>query len=177
MQFNFKKLPLLISTVALILSCLAFVFIYKAIENNVKTTEQSQTEWQTEYTRRNEAKSLDRTMKAIEKERTLLDTHFAYSSDIVPFLDTIEKLAREAKTKAEVSYVDISKKNLGLMIGIKATGSFNALYKFLLLLENSPYELEFNSINLQSNNVSSNLTDNTPAWEATFSMKLLTFIP
>ena len=34
-------------------------------------------------------------------------------------------------------------------MAIKASGSFEALYKFLTLLENSPYELDFISMDIQ----------------------------
>lgn len=177
MKMNFKKLPLILSTLLLAFSGVVFWFVYEGIDNNKKIAEQAQTEWSTEATRRNEAKSLDRTMKAIEKERELLDTHFAKSSDIVPFLDTVEKIALKAKIKAEVSSVDILKNNAGLTVGLKATGSFDAIYRFLLLLENSPYELEFNSINLQTNAGEADAGGFIPEWSAIFNIKLLSFLP
>jgi len=177
MQFNFKKRILFFSVGILIFSCLAFLFVYKKIGHNNKVAEQVQSEWQAEAIRREEAKSLDRTMKSIEAERALLETHFAKSSDIVPFLDTLEGLATKTGAEAEVSSVDVLKDEVGLMVGLKATGSFSEVYKFLMLLENSPYELEFSSIDFQTR-VSQDLESvAVPTWNAVFKIKLLSFIP
>lgn len=176
---KFKKAPLIISTILLMFSCFLFFSLYKQTQDNNRAWAQSEMEWQNEANRRNEIKSLDRSLKVIEQERTLLDTHFAKSSDVVPFLDTIEKLASEAGVKAEVVLVDIPKDDSGLVVGINATGHFEGLYKFLTLLENSPYELDFISMNMQKLNIEIVSDIKTPdsEWSTTFGIKLLSFIP
>jgi hypothetical protein len=103
MQSNFPKIPFFLSAAFFILSCLIFVFFYKAINNNNIESQVREEEWQREALRREEIKTLDRSIEIIKEERAQLETHFAQSSDIVPFLDTIEKLAGEAGTKAEVT--------------------------------------------------------------------------
>ncbi|KKS24035.1 MAG: hypothetical protein UU82_C0013G0003 [Candidatus Nomurabacteria bacterium GW2011_GWC2_41_8] len=118
-------------------------------------------------------------LQKIADSRILLETHFAKSSDVVPFLDTIEKLALEVGTKAEVNSVDILTDNTGLIVGLKASGSFEAIYKFLTLLENSPYELDFPSIDMHKLAVSGVSDENIQnlKWEATFRIQLLSFVP
>lgn len=176
-NIKIKKGPLILSIIFLGFSCFAFLFIYKGIEENGKFTEQAQAKWQEEATRRNEAKTLDRTMKAIKVERTLLETHFAKGSDIVPFLDTLEGLATKANADAEISSVDVLKDNGGLAVGMKVSGSFSSVYKLLRLLENSPYELEFDSVSLQTISVDNPLGEEIFQWEASFKMRLISFIP
>ena len=176
---KFKKMPLIFSIAFLALSFFAFFFLYKEINNNKKISEKAQTEWQAEASRRDGIKLLERSVKDISKERTLLESHFAESSDIVPFLDTIERLAFSARAKSEVISVDILKDNtVGLLIGLKASGSFETIYKFLTLLENSPYELEFVSMNMQNLNtqIVSDKKIVSRQWEVLFKIKLLSFI-
>mgnify|MGYP001611418787 CR=1 FL=1 len=175
---KFKKIPLLFSTLFLIFSCSVFFFLYKKINDNIEISETVQGEWQIEASRRDEIKSLERGMKAIGEEITLLESHFAQSSDIVPFLDTIEELAVLSGGKAEVVSVDILKEKSELMIKIKASGNFGAVYKFLTLLENSPYELEFPSMHIKTaaERAISDEKNAVPLWEADFQIKLLSFI-
>lgn len=165
---KFKKMPLIFSIIFLAFSCFAFFFLYKEINNNKKISEKTQIEWQNETSRREDIRSLERSIKSISKEKTLLESHFAQSSNIVPFLDTIEKLALSSKNKSEVVSVDILQDGSGLLIGLRASGSFEAIYKFLTLLENSPYELEFISVDMQRLSLQA-------GWEVVFKIKLLSF--
>ena len=137
-----------------------------------------QIEWQNETNRRNEIKSLERSIKAIDQEKILLESHFAQSSNIVPFLDTIEQLASRVKAKSEVVSVDILKDVNQFLVVIKTSGSFESIYKFVKLLENSPYELEIASLDIQKSSAQT-VSDKKvaiPQWEAVFKIKLLSFI-
>ncbi len=175
---KFKKMPLFFSIMFLAFACFAFFFLYKEINDNKKISEKKQIEWQSEADRRDEIKLLEGSIKDISKEKTLLESHFAQSSDVVPFLSTIEQLALSIRAKIEVVSVDILKDNTGLLVGLKASGSFETIYKFLTLLENSPYELEFVSMDMQ--NLSTQTVSNKKVvnrqWEAFFKVKLLSFI-
>ncbi|TSC77943.1 MAG: hypothetical protein G01um101424_77 [Parcubacteria group bacterium Gr01-1014_24] len=167
MQNNFPKTPLFLSIIFFIFSCSVFLYFLEEINNNNQESQLKEMEWQTEALRRYEIKALDRSIKIIEGERAQLETHFAKSSDIVPFLDTIERLAPQVGTKAEVTSVNVSEDHTGLYVGMEASGTFNGLYKFLTLLENSPYELEF---------VSMDIKKGLESWEAILKIKLLSFI-
>ena len=65
------------------------------------------------------------------------------------------------------------------MVAMEAKGSFPDLYKFLTLLENSPYELELIEVKFsrETEPASSDKTLSASAWNATFKIKLLSFIP
>lgn len=137
-------------------------------------SEQALAGWHTEASRREEIKSLNRSMEMIEEERASLQAHFAQSADVVLFLDAIEGLAPKAGVKAEVLSVDTVDKEAGLRMNMKASGSFEEIYKFLTLLENAPYELEFISIDMQKK--IGQTSGKKPLWEAIFKIKLLSFI-
>lgn len=174
---KFKKIPFIIATALLLLSFFVFIFIYKNIQENNQTFDTKEAELQQETSKKEELRSLARSLKMVEPERALLESHFIQSSDVVPFLDTVEKLALQVKAIAEVTSVDISPNNTSLNVGVKATGTFESIYKFLTLLENSPYQLEIVSMGMLTND-SGGATEKTGTkeWSAVFKIKLLSFI-
>jgi len=171
MKKNFQKIPLLITSALLIFLGAVFIFLHGKTYDNENKAEEGAQAWQTEVARRNDIRMLDRTLQRLLPKRALLDTHFAQSADIVPFLDTIEKLAPQAGAHAEVTSVDAAPDKASLIVGLKASGTFPAIYKFLELLENSPYELDFLSMDIRKSTQESGDT-----WEAVFKLQLLTFI-
>lgn len=175
MKNNLKKRSLIFSIILLILACLVFFLLNREVDKNNQLAEEKLAEWQTEFFRREEIKSLDRTIRDINNERNLIEIHFAKSSDVVPFLDTIEALAIPVGAEAEVSSVDIVEETSELLVSLKARGSFEALYKFLMLLENSPYELEFISMDLEKS-ISKDEKISILSWEIFLKMKLISFI-
>jgi len=172
MQSNFPKVPFFISIIFFILSCLLFVYLNRLINSDDKEVRAKEERWQIEARRRDEIKALDRSVRVIEVERAALETHFARSSDIVPFLDTMEELATQVGAKAEVTSVAIADDHSGLLVGMKATGLFTELYKFLTLLENSQYALEFVSMDIKKGSSTGRLVD----WDMIFNLKLLSFV-
>jgi Tfp pilus assembly protein PilN len=179
MKNNFQKILLFLSSVFFIAVCLAFVFLYQKINKDNQKIELNTKIWQEEARRRDEIRSLDASLQKIADDRALLETHFAKSSNIVPFLDTIEKLAPKVNASAEVKSVDAVADKTKLIVGLKALGSFEALYKFLNLLENSPYEIEFLSLDIHKLEAGEPADKNAKGarWEAVFKIKLLSFIP
>ncbi len=170
---KFKKTPFFLSSLLLALSGAALFFLYQTIDENKKLAAEARAAWQKEEARRQEIKSLEIFLQDVEAERTELDAHFARSSNIVPFLDSIEELARRVGAEPEVVSVDPTPGGQGLGVVVRATGAFGSLYKFLELLENSPYELEFTMVDIGK-------ISGAPAygnWEAFLRMNLLSFLP
>ncbi len=179
MKTKFPTIPFILSLILLLASCAVFIFLHGKINSNRRIAEGLRKELIAEEEKKENMKALEAAFLSIEKERTLLDNHFARSSDPVPFLDTIEKLGRDAGTKAEVTLVNLSQDKSNLFVDIKADGTFSAVYKYLLLLENSPYELEFTSMEMKNGAVTSaeGKTLSSAQWAATFRVKVLSFLP
>lgn len=173
MQPTFPKKPLILSIIFFIFSGLVFIFLLREINNKREISQLAEEKWQTETLRRENTKALLNSIKIVEPQRLLLDTHFVQSSDIVPFLDTIEKIAKNVGAKTEITSVDIAKDNSSLIVEINALGSFETIYKLILLLENFPYNLEFISVDIK--NLDMDINKN-PQWVANFQIKLLNFI-
>ncbi len=176
MRKNFFKIPLLLSLIFFSCSALFFFFFYKYINEKDYESQLKEMTWQAEAQRREEVRSLERSIKGLEGERAEFDTHFAQSSDIVPFLDTIEGLAPKVGVKAEMTSVDIAENGAGLLVGMKASGSFGGLYKFLRLIENSPYELEFLTFKIEKESGAAGGKSDASKWNAAFKIKLLSFV-
>ena len=168
---NFKKIQLCIPLIIFILLALVFWFLYREINNNDMERRTYETQFTSEANRRNEIKALNRSVEAISQDKLLLETHFTKSSDIVRFLNEIENSASRAGTKAEVTNVDIPKEEEVLSIRFKVSGGFEEIYKFIGLLENSPYILDLNYVSMQKSS-----DTNTAKWEADFRAKVLTFV-
>lgn len=178
MKNNFPKIKFFLSAIFFALSCFTLFFFYREINNKKRESQLKEIEWQNEAQRRDEINALDHSVKIIEEEKKELETHFAQSSDVVPFLNTIEGLASKVNTKAEIISVNISDDHASLLVGMKASGSFENLYKLLTLLENSPYALEFVSMNM-SRETEANMEGKSAKvsrWNAVFKIKLLSFI-
>ncbi len=175
-----KKIPLAVSIILLLALGFIFFYIYKQINLNAKETEATLIELENEISDRNELRLLNNSARTIKDENTILSSHFAKSSDIVPFLDTIEGIARIVGVKAETTNVDISEGNAGLIVRINTTGNFKDIYRFLTLLENSPYELEFLNMDIEKESTpvagEGVKVDLSTKWNASFKIKLLSFV-
>lgn len=178
MKINFKKFdkaPLVFALLFFLISCAVFFSIHKKIKSNTQVFKDAQVEWQMENSKKEEIIFLDRLFENSGENMALIDSHFIQGSDVVPFLDNLEKLATEAKTRAEVTLVDVSPEGTNLSVGVRITGTFINLYKFLTLLENSSYKVEITSMDMRK------LADRTetskfPEWSGIFKISLLSFI-
>lgn len=178
MKNNFQKIILLISTALLLFLCFAFVFLYREISDNYQKIQQDTINLQAEEHQRHNIASLNQSLQKIAPDMALLESHFVKSSNIVPFLNMIETLAQEAGVSVQINSINIKKDNSELMVDLKASGSFELIYKFLTLLENFPHELDFISMNMQkslSDVSGKNIKDSK--WEVILKAQLLSLIP
>lgn len=171
---NHKKNLIIAPIIFLAFSVSAFFFVYSDIRAKNNAAERTLAKWQSEYANRENIRSLNQSVKDIAPQKALLETHFVESSDVVPFLNTVEGLGTEAKAQANITSVAVSTDtNPVLLVEVQATGSFESLYKFLMLMENSPYEIEVDSLDLQQSDA---LDASSGAWKADFKISLLSFI-
>ena len=175
MKNLFKKIPLIISILFLFFSLFVFSFVYKETNKNNILGEEASMNFEKEKNRRDKIKSVDTLIKSIKNDQALVENHFTSGSGVVPFLDNIEGLAPKVGAEAEISSIDIlSGDTSGLVVEVKVSGSFSSIYRFLNLLENSPYELDFISMNINIAEKTEKIK--TYKWEGNFKMKLLSFI-
>ena len=174
-HFSLKQL-LIISIALFSASIFVFSFLYISIKNKQKLNILAEEEWKIEETRRENVNFLVNLLKSIEEEKSSIETHFVSSYDVVPSLDTLERLARESGNKPEVISVEVAKDGKSLDVGMKVVGEFESVYKYITLLENSPYELEFISTSIINMNSGAGLNKTTSGWSLALQLKLISFI-
>lgn len=173
MKIKLPKAKILVAIVFFLLSFSFFIFLHTYVNKKNQNAIALEQKWKLEEIRRENIKTLEHFLELKSVERSEIDKHFVGSGDVVAFLDLIESLGSQAKAKAEVTLIDIPKDATGLLIEVKSEGSFASLYKFLSLLENAPYELEIISMEMNS---SGDGDKGSVMWNATFRIKLLSFI-
>ncbi|HEV7702407.1 MAG TPA: hypothetical protein VGO63_03140 [Candidatus Paceibacterota bacterium] len=171
---TFKKTPFLIFILLLIFLSSVFFLLYREIYLNNEKAGLSMTELENEINRRDNIKLLNNSIQSIKQDKALLETHFGKTSDIVPFLDTVEGLGPKAGVQVETTSVDILADGGGLLVKLNTSGNFKNIYKFLTLLENSPYELEVSGMDMQKE--TNSITMEEPGWQAMLGIKLLSFV-
>ncbi len=174
MKISSEKINLTFSVIFLGIACFTFNFLNSKIQNDNTLAKQNNVLWQQEMLKKNQMQSIQNGLKNIQDERAIFDKYFVSNSDLVPFLDNMEDLGNKSGAKVETTSVDLSNDNLSLVVGVKAVGSFSAVYKFLLLVENSPYELDVTSMDFQREAPESVVA--VPTWNTTFRLKLVSFI-
>ncbi|MFA5932391.1 MAG: hypothetical protein WC793_03390 [Candidatus Paceibacterota bacterium] len=179
MKNNLQKILLFISATLLLFFCFALIFLYRKVNDNNQKIQQNTITLQTEARRREDVSSLNRALQKNTSDRVLLEDHFVKSSDIVPFLNTIETLAKRAVVSVQIDSINTKTNNPELTIGLKASGKFEAIYKFLVLLENAPYEIDFVSMDMHKLFSPVVVGKNMPPseWEVIFKIQLISFIP
>ncbi len=171
---------------------------------------------------------LERTIITTDADRQTLQSYFVSGDKAVAFLETLESYGKTAGTAFEIQTVDIinpttqttatsqpqgdatdtnqptttvkpsNDEHPSLVFTVHALGRFEDIYQLLLLLENAPYEFEFEKVTLHHLDLSKNISPTAkieevlpkmanierinPAsilylWDATFTIKLLTFTP
>lgn len=178
MKINQQIKYLIFSFIFFVLACASFWFLLRNINENKKLSDEAEIAWQTESTRRYDLNSLERSLKDINKEVLMLDSHFIHTDDVVSFLNQVEYIGSLVGVKATIESVNSREGNTGtvLVLGVKTLGSFPATYKFLTLLENSPYEVKISEVSLNRQE-SFNLLISNPLWNGSFTIELLSFVP
>lgn len=175
MKKNISKIIFSASVASFIIFGVLFFVLYQKVGENMRKVEDSAAEWNSVVGKQGNTFSLNRMIEELSKNKELIDGHFADNSDIVSFLDTLESLAPKTGVKLEVDSVNSKEDNTKLQVGLKALGSFSSVYRFLLLLENSPYELDFLSVDfhkVQNINVD-NKKIKESIWEGVFKIQLI----
>jgi hypothetical protein len=182
---KFKKIPFIAAVVFLAVSILVFTWLKGKINANNGIVADREAELQAETRKKEETELFGKMLKTIEAERAMLDSHFIKSSDVVIFLDAVENLAPKVGAEAEVTQVDIAPDNRSLTVSMHAQGSFEELHKFIKLLENAEYQIEFVSMDLQrvgavaasTSGEDGTIVAPSVVWSAVFKIKLLSFLP
>jgi len=177
MNNNSQKKYLIGSFIFLLFSVGIFGYLYVQIKNNNIASQEADIEWNSESAKLNDIKVLSASIKTVDSEKIVFESHFVKSTDVVSFLNTLENMARNVSVDVAISSVDELTDESGLVVGLNTEGTFEGLYKFLILLENSQYEIDVLSVSMERElGQDSKEVISVPKWAATFKIKLLSFM-
>lgn len=86
---------------------------------------------------------------ATQENRQTLGSYFIDQENIVPFLETIELYATDAGVRMTFNAVEWQKDPVSLRISVLGSGSFLGAYRFVKLIENAPYEMTIDSVDVR----------------------------
>lgn len=173
MKQHIDKLYLVCSIIFLAFFCYVFYFLYVQIITNDLTTKEIDAKWKAEFARREEIKSLEKALDTVSSEQSSLESHFVKSSDLVSFLNNMEDLGKGVSATAETTDLNLSSDKSTLVVRIKAEGNFESIYKFITLLENYPYQIEFSSLDVVKD--STDTASKSSVWKMEATINLLSF--
>lgn len=176
MKYNFPKIPFFLSLILCSVSIFIFFSLYNKINNDNVESNKIFTTWQKEYKKKEDIDLLNSFLENTTEERVLLNSHFAQASNAVSFLDMMEELGSKVNARAEVLVIDVPEDKAALYVSVKVSGTFDSVYKFIKLLENSPYETEIVSLDMSKVVLSGSLNKQSFVWSVNLKIKLLSFI-
>lgn len=97
-------------------------------------------------------------------DRAAIAAAFVTRSGLIKFIEELESVGRESGVDLTLSEPVIETQSLKLSLDVR--GQFSNLYRFLARLENLPYQLVFNQVNLTT----------TAGWRGELDLTLTSFI-
>lgn len=173
-KIKITQMPLIFSIIFFLLSVGIFYFIFQEVNKINSSAILAEKNFQQEKFKRKNLSLLVESIERTQIQRVNLEKHFVYSSDIVPFLNSIESLGPKLGMVIDVSFVDVLKDNSGMVVNFKTKGFFENVYKLLSLLENFKYELKVLGVSLTKEQLNEASVGN---WQAEFKLKVVSFIP
>jgi len=165
--FARTKSILTISLVAALCSLSVFGFLaYRIVGINKATAELSEN-MAKEEKRNQQLRTLQDLLEELGAEEAALDGRFLSSEGLVPFIELVEDVGRDAGVTVEVVSVGIQPESEAgashewLKVALKAEGSWAEVFHFVRMLETMPY-----AIKLDQAGISREQTEKGPAsWQ------------
>ncbi|MDD5032920.1 MAG: hypothetical protein PHC85_02280 [Candidatus Pacebacteria bacterium] len=115
-------------------------------------------------------KRLEDQLAEAKEEKEKIESVFLDKDNLIKFIQELESLAKIANVDMEMKSVEMGFGSVGAkpFFSFTAAGDFSDIYRFLVLIENDPYQIKISRLQLQ------NLVEGKK-WEAGFSVRLLSF--
>lgn len=176
-----------IIAVAAILNLIVFAacfYLFTNIKKIDKVVSEHLTQIESEVKKNESLRSIKNLMNDTKKEREQIASLFVQPNGTVDFIETVEFLGRVAGIKLEIESVgvDALKGKTGsstesFRLSFKTEGSWSGTMRLLSLLENMPYKISFENINLGKVSGGSKSSDSkeqaSSYWNGNFSFSVL----
>lgn len=187
MKKNYYILFLGVLFLLLLCSVGGYVYMYTRISKKTSSIESTAIEIENEKKSQQNILGLKRSIELTQEKSRLLDSHFVAESTVVDFIKSIESLAKDRGVVVKISSLQPGEQigKQGLFVTLTIDGNFSAVNNFLILLENMPYQIIVNRIQMssQKNTLSSptdsktntTLKTNATSWSASVDFVLTSY--
>ena len=165
------------SVLFFVLIVVLYVYGFSWVKNENEYTSSLASQLTTETQQQDNERRLAQAIKDTDSDRTKLNSYFVTGDASVQFLGTIEGYGDASGAVAKFTSVDYDAKKNELTMLLHITGTFKNVYQTILMLEDAPYEFDFQQINF-SRDVSQSGGDTTkkvvgaPMWDADINFAL-----
>lgn len=185
-KYKFIKSVILVLIISTFLVGGWFLFFkyVKGMEEEIISTKKEISE---NENRINNVQTLERLLNDFSEEEETLNSAILAEDDLVEFIEFLEDLAQRSKIGLSISSASLpesTKKRKSApasfanpVFEIKASGSFDDLMRYLILLENSPFQVSFQRINIQAlGSTQQTFLETEEDWQAIFKINVLSYM-
>ncbi len=129
-----------------------YVYMYTRISKKTTSIESIATEIENEKKSQQNILGLKRSITLTEEKNKLLNSYFVTEETVVDFIKSIESLAKDSGVSVQISSLQPGEQTgkQGLYVSLIVNGGFNEVNRFLVFLENMPYQIVTNRVQLSS---------------------------
>ncbi len=176
-----KKLTLsIVLAVAVnIAAIFGWLFVFFEIQKSQKSILEAQAEIYQADRRLSNVGPLGALLKDTEKDKEKIESAFLNSQNLVGFIEKLESLGRKTETDVAVKSIKLPDQSeiKEPHFEIQVRGSFRDLFQYIFLLENLPYQISFERINLIKPEASKEAKKTSKNWEADLEISILSYAP
>ncbi len=118
-------------------------------------------------------KLLESQMAEIKENFEKLDNFYLKENGLVGFIESLEKIGRDANVLVGIHSVGIEKDKKSVLFRIDAEGEFEELFQYLVSLENLPYQVAFERMDISSGDA----TKGKNVWKSEVDIRVISFLP
>ena len=176
-----------ISILMVVLVLGSFTFLFKVIQNKNEHANAVMVTLDDKLKKKQSSVEISNKMDDIDNVRKDINDHLLDSDKIDFFVDYLEKLGSANGSELVVTSIKLPDEEHKVSVAVSVKGSFNSVMKTIIYLENSKYQIHFNSIylnkeidpvNPQNNTNTKNVKVKTsvPVWQSDIDFSVLSSI-
>ncbi|OGF80489.1 hypothetical protein A2W48_00930 [Candidatus Giovannonibacteria bacterium RIFCSPHIGHO2_12_44_12] len=171
MTLKNSKTLLTVSLTLLLCSMFGATFLYRALEKLAEESGEAKDRLLTFDSQLKDFKIFESFIANTENERKLVEESFVGREGLIKFIENIERVGGEGGVDVRVESANLApgQKNSWPSFRLETSGKFSSVFRFPLLLENLPYEISFEEINITKSG------DLKEPWNAVYAIKLLSY--
>ncbi len=159
MRLNSKHyFLLLIGLCSVIVTSIGYWYVYKSVIVNGQKKAALIREIEIDNDNKKNQEFLTEVSKATEQDRAKLASYFISEDDVLGFITSIESIEKVSSTTVKISSISNDSSINHIRANIEISGGWVNVRRALSMIENLPYSINIDSINLSFNSNKWNMT-------------------